>query len=250
MKKLNLFLLAMITMVSLSIMMHSCDDFDGYSTGNFQIRMATVRVISGNAYYLEIDNGKTLFPAATQIPGYKPVDGKRVVADFTLLYDDYEGYNYGVRVNWLTNVLTKQVEDLTAENEEEFGNDPVRIYDMWIGGNYLNVEFGLFLPVSKAHRVSLVMNTLVEQPEDDYIHLEYRYNDQDDVSPYERLSLVSFHLGDYGLESASAYKGIKVKINSEKNGEKDIVFDFPAADAAVNAKTINNPEKLEESKVK
>ena len=41
-----------------------------------------------------------------------------------------------VKIEGIQEVLTKEVEDMTAENEEEFGNDPIVIYqgDMWLGG--------------------------------------------------------------------------------------------------------------------
>ena len=233
MKKLNLYLLAMI-MIAIPVL-QSCDDDDGYSLGNFTVRMATVHVISDNTYYLEIDNGKTLWPAATDIPWYKPVDGQRALANYTLLSDNFEGYDHAIKVNYLSNVLTKTIEELTAENENEYGNDPAYIEDMWIGGNYLNVQFVFSIPYENPHRVSLVKNMTKEPLIDDegYLLLEYRYNNQDDVSNYGRRSFVSFNLGEYapGTNTDLVIKGIKVKINSIKNGERDIVFDYNSTDA-------------------
>lgn len=233
MKKLNLYLMTMI-MIAIPVL-QSCDDDDGYSLGNFTVRMATVRVISDNTYYLEIDNGKILWPAATDIPWYKPVDGQRTLANYTLLSDNFEGYDHAIKVNYLSNVLTKEVEELTAENEEEYGNDPAYIEDMWIGGNYLNVQFVFNIPYEKPHRVSLVQN-MTEEPiidSEGYVRLEYRYNNQDDVSGYGRRSFVSFNLGEYGplRLTDNAIKGIKVKINSIVNGEKDIVFEYKTTNA-------------------
>lgn len=56
-------------------------------------------------------------------------------------------------------LLTKEVEDMSTEEEaEEFGNDPILIYqgDMWLGGKFLNVIFRQELPRSEKHRISLV----------------------------------------------------------------------------------------------
>ncbi|NDV84867.1 NigD-like protein [Bacteroides sp. 51] len=230
MKKLNLYL---ITMIMIAIpMLQSCDD-DGYPLDGFVFRMATVRVESGNTYYLEIDNGQKLWPAATAIPWYKPVDGQRVWADYTLLSDEIPNteFAHAIKVNYLYNVLTKAVEDLTAENEEEIANDPAYIEDMWIGANYLNIQFVINIPINELHRVSLVENTLNEAPlidEEGYICLEYRFNRADDVYTNVRRSYVSFNLGEYGPQRLAddAVKGLKVKINSIKNGEKDIVFEY------------------------
>ena len=241
MKKLNLCLIGML-LIAMPIL-QSCDD-DGYSLGDFVVRMATVRVISGYDYYLEIDNGETLYPAASDVSWYKPTSGQRVVANYTLLSDNYGGYDHAVKVNFLSNVLTKTVEDLTRENEAEIGNDPVDILEngMWIGGKYLNVDFRFDIPTQYRHRVSLVKNTLVEWPNDGYIHLEYRYNNQDDLSGNWRRSMVSFYLGDYISETAmKEYKGIKVKINSSVNGERELTYDF--ADPS-NEENIENSDEI------
>ena len=63
-----------------------------------------------------------------------------------------------VKIEGIQEVLTKEVEDMTAENEEEFGNDPIVIYqgDMWLGGKFLNIIFHQYLPRSEKHRISLV----------------------------------------------------------------------------------------------
>lgn len=226
MKKINLILMTLLIALPMMVL-QSCDD-DGYSLNNFVVGMATVRV-NGGSYYLEADNGRTLFPAASQIY-YRPVDGQRVVAEYTLLYDNYYGYDHGVRVNYIYNVLTKKVEELTEENEEEIGNDPTLIHDWWLGGNYLNVKFWMYLPQTHKHRVSLVRNTLEEAPEDDYIHLEFRYNDFDDVTPYERLGIVSFNLKEYFSEEVlGEYLGIKIKYNDRNEGEKFATIVFPTA---------------------
>jgi hypothetical protein len=231
MKKLTLFLATML--VAVMPVLQSCDnDSDGYSLNNFTVRMATVKATGGDNYYLQIDNGKTLFPCASQY-WYKPIDGQRVLADYTYLYDNFQGYDHGVKVNRLYNVLTKGVDELTAENEEDFGDNPVHITDMWLGSNYLNVEFRMLRPFANKHRVSLVRNTTVEAPDDGYIHLEYRYNNQNDVSSYWDYNLVSFNLGN---EYKEGYKGLKVRINSAVNGERVLTYDFPEDDQS---KTIN-----------
>lgn len=229
MKKLNLYL---ITMMLIAIpMLQSCDD-DGYSLDGFVFRMATVRVESGNTYSLEIDNGKKLWVATTAIPWYKPVDGQRVWADYTLLGDNPNAeFDHAIRVNYLYNILTKTVEELTADNEEAIGNDPADVRDVWIGGNYLNVQFVIHIPVNELHRVSLVDNTLDGAPlidEEGYICLEYRFNEADDLYANRRVSYVSFNLGEYGPQRLidNAIKGLKVKVKNSADGEKEYVFDY------------------------
>lgn len=234
MKKLNLYLLTMMMVVI--PFLQSCDD-DGYSLGDFIFRMATVHVISGNTYYLETDNGDKLWPAATQIPWYKPIDGQRVWADYTPLSDQIPetDYKHAIRVNYLFNVLTKTVDELTAENEEAIGNDPAYITDMWVSSNYLNMELVLNIPYDKPHRVSLVENMLDDDPvidEEGYVCLEYRFKREKDFSNSGRINYVSFNLGEYGplRLTDDAIKGLKVKINSIENGERVIAFEYKKND--------------------
>lgn len=223
MKKLNWFLLVMLFMLIPTL--QSCDDDDGYSLGQFAYTMATVRVIGGDAYYLDSDSFGTLAIAATNVYWYKPVDGQRVIVRFNPLYDNYNGYDIGVKLEALSRVLTKQIEVLTAENEAEFGNDPVDILrgNMWISNGYMNVIFQQNIPIKNLHRVSLVRNMIVEEENDGYIHLEYRYNTYSDTSGIWKDGAVSFNLNSLDFEGK---KGIKVKLNSSVNGEVEVKFDF------------------------
>ena len=163
--------------------LQSCDDGDGYSLGDFTPPLwATVRV-TGNAFYLNCDVWGTLWPVNTDIGWYDAVDGQRVITVFNPLQDNYAGYDHAVKLLRLQNILTKEVETLTPETEEDFGNDPVFINkgDISISGGYMNIFFMQNLPFSteQKHRISLVRPQKDDAlyGEDGYIHLELRYND-------------------------------------------------------------------------
>lgn len=181
--------------LALSPVLQSCDDDDSYSIGDFTPPLwATVRV-GGGAFYLDCDVWGTLWPVNTDLGWYTPVDGQRVITYFNPLWDDFEGYDHAVKILGIQNVLTKQVETLTPETDEDFGNDPVTIYqgDITISGGYMNIIFVQNLPAKEKHRISLV------RPQDDaelygddgYVHLELRYNDYDDVTGYGAWGIVS-----------------------------------------------------------
>lgn len=243
MKKLHWLVLMMCLTVLPAL--QSCDDSDGYSIGDFSYpNWATVRV-TGNAFYLNSDTWGTLWPINTNMGWYQPVDGQRVVTIFNPIYDNYGEYDHAVRIKHIWHALTKGVEPLTPENEEEYGNDPVFIYkgDITISGGYMNIIFKQNLPKdpNMEHRISLVQRVeeaevaLDEETADDgYIHLELRYNDYDDLSGVRVAGLVSFNLKD--LDITSEMKGIKLKLNSEVNKEVEITFD----------KQSNNIEKVSE----
>ena len=237
MKKFK-WLLAMLA-VALIPLLQSCDD-DGYSIGDFSWDWATVRTTGGGVYYLEGDSWGIIDPVATTIPWYRPVDGQRVVAFFNPLMDMADNKGVQVKMEGIGEILTKDVEEMTAENEEEFGNDPILIYqgDMWLGGGFLNIIFLQNLPYSEKHRISLVENKIEtgepgtpSEPEtfsiDDegYVHLELRYNTYGDVTDRRGWGQVSYNLSKFYklTQDMPALKGFKVTINSEENGEGSVV---------------------------
>ncbi|MDE5710259.1 NigD-like protein [Bacteroides sp.] len=231
MKKLHGLLMA----ICLAVMpvLQSCSDDDGYSIGDFTPPLwATVRV-TGNAFYLDSDVWGTLWPVNTDLGWYEAVDGQRVLTVVNPLWDNYEGYDHAVKLLRLQNVLTKGIDTLTPETEEEFGNDPVVIYqgDITISGGYMNIFFVQNLPSKNKHRISLVRPQADEElyGEDGYIHLELRYNDFDDVTNRQAYGAVSYNLNS--LDITDETKGIKLKLNSQKNGEVEVTLDLKSSDA-------------------
>lgn len=225
MKKMKFLLWALLMVVGLSF--QSCDDGDGYSLGDVAVDWATVNVKGAHVYDFTGDRWGKIWPAATNGSLYAPADGQRVLLYFNPLYDNYpEGYDCSVKVLSIREILTKPIQQLTAGNEEEFGNDPVSIFEgnMWINGGHLNIVFNQDLPAQTKHLVSLVENTTVTPAQDGYIHLEFRYNTYGDTTGYWSSGAVSFNLN--ALEITPETKGIKVKINSAVNGEKEIAFDL------------------------
>ena len=204
----------------------SCDDNDGYSIGDFTPPLwATVRS-QGTAFYLDCDVWGTLWPVNTHLDSSQLVDGQRVITSFNPLADDYEGFDHAVKILSLQPVLTKQLEHLTPDTEEEYGNDPLLIYqgDMSVSGGYLNLLFLQNMPAKEKHRISLVQSKedLQAGEEDDYLHCQLRYNDYDDLTGYRAYGAVSFYLGELPKDC----QGVKVVLQSEKNGEVEAKFDF------------------------
>ena len=85
MKKIKLLWMAMLTLMLPAL--QSCDDNDGYSLGDIAVDWATVRVVGGDTYSLNADRWGTLWPAATAIPFYKPIDGHPRFAVFGHIAD-------------------------------------------------------------------------------------------------------------------------------------------------------------------
>ena len=251
MKKLNYFLLTMALLLSVPVW-QSCDDDDDYyvvcppaSSWDW----GTVCATGGGGYYVEGDNYGKLIPAATP-SFFHPVDGERVVVFFNPLGSLTDGTQADVL--GVQEVLTKNVELMDAENEEQYGNDPIRIYqgDMWLGGKYLNLIFEQKVPAHEPHLIILVRNVTDDSDTegeetagetesdnlldaDGYVNLELRYNTYGDVTDKLGWGYVSYNLSDYYAlpeYESGAMKGFKVTIHSETNGEGVVVvldFDKP-----------------------
>jgi len=193
MKKIciNLFTLFMcLTTITFT----SCDD-DGYDLGKFVVSLATVNPIDEQhgTYYLTMDDGTTLWPAASNVY-YRPKNDQRVIVNFTLLSDSLTGYDHYVKINALQEILTKKVVDLTLENEAEIGNDPVKILDLWVGDNYLNIHYGINVGGDQMHTLNLVQNKIDAETEGNAIVLELRHNANDDPQRYGSNGYVAFDL--------------------------------------------------------
>lgn len=223
MKKIHWLFMA----ICLAVMpiLQSCDNDEGYSVGDMTPPLwATVRV-SGSAFYLDCDVWGTLWPVNTDLNWYNPADGQRVITVFNPLWDNYEGFDHAVKILTLKNVLTKEVETLTSENDAEFGNDPIYKASVGISGGYLNLYFIQNLPAKNKHRISLVRPVLDQDlyGEDGYIHLELRYNTYEDTTGIPSSATASYNLNSLNITPDT--KGIKLQLNSEEKGEVEVVFE-------------------------
>lgn len=161
----------------------ACSD-DGYSLGDFRINIATVVPEGHQSYSLLLDNGKKLWPAATDVY-YRPRVNQRVFVNYTLLTDKVDGYDHYIKVNDIWNILTKPVIELTEQNADSIGNDPIKVNDYWIGDNYLNVGFSFNYGNVKPHAINLVQNTTANTEDGGALELELRHNSFN--SPYNAL---------------------------------------------------------------
>ena len=155
-----------------------------------------------------------LYPSSAIPVSYTHL-GQRVLTVFNPLVTEYGDFDSAVNILRLQEVLTKEVEELTPENDSEFGNDPVFIHkgDIGISGGYMNIIFLQNLPSDTKHRISFVrpQNDAELYAEDGYIHLELRYNNSDDLTGLRVYGAVSYNLNS--LDITSETKGIKLKLN-------------------------------------
>ena len=175
------------------------DDESSYSLGDIWIAIATVVPQGDGVYYLRLDNGETMWPAATNYPGYRPRMDQRAFVNFTILADsttsNLGGFAYYVKVNAIHDILTKPIApDLGAKNDSIYGTDPVLIPqedNIWVGDGYLNIYFVTDWGGKTAHYINLIQ----PDPEGDPYTLEFRHNAYDDPGYSAGAGRVAFNLG-------------------------------------------------------
>lgn len=207
------FKLLLITtgLVFSTLLFNSCLDDDGYSLGNYWVDVVTIVPISETTYYLRMDDGTTLWPAATNVPYYKPKENQRAMVNVTFLSDSLNGYDHFVKVNKIDEVLTKHIaENKGAENDSIYGKDPVEIEGIWTGDNYLNIYFKTWYGGGEKHFLNLI-------PSDDKdAMLEFRHNAYSDPQINKLGGFVAFNLSTLPMEDIGGQDSISltIKVNT------------------------------------
>ena len=178
----------------------ACDNnYDGYNYGysinNYRIDIATVKnTTSTDKFSFLLDNNQLMQITQSNVPTFIPVDGQRIIANYTILsrtkVDSVTNSN--VKLNDASLVLTKGIFKITPATQDSIGNDSITIRDMWIGADFLNVEFA-YLGYNKTHYINLVSDASKVYT-DGKTHLEFRHNGNGDAPTYYLTGIVSFKL--------------------------------------------------------
>lgn len=213
--------------------MYSSCSVEDMNSEEFSLELATVNLIDqeSGAYYLTLDDGSTLKPTAYDI-AFEPKANQRVKVNYTIISSAknpgmaYTNYDHTGKINYIQNILTKPVIELTAENEKEVGNDPVKLLDFWIGDHYLNIHFGINMSGAHAHTFNLVKNTLIEKTNtDNEIVLEFRHNTNGDTQLYGRDDYAAFDLRSLQVQGKNKLS-IKIKIKNFDLEEKEYKIEY------------------------
>jgi hypothetical protein len=211
-------------LIGILLIIPSCDD-NSKSLGNFHIDIATVIPEGQDAYTLLLDDGTHLWPAASDVK-YAPKSDQRVFLNYTILSEKQNKYDHYVRVNDIWNILTKQVIELNAQNKDSIGNDPIKVKEVWVGGDYLNVSFMFNYGGVKPHMINLVRNTLSPDESSGAINLEFRHNSYQSTQTRLYEGFVCFDLKPFRKAGADSVKfSVKVK---GANGETtfDVTYGY------------------------
>ncbi|MGQ1788122.1 MULTISPECIES: NigD-like protein [unclassified Saccharicrinis] len=206
MKKL-LFIIGVMVMFSVT----SCDlfdDDDDYSLGNYWLSSGTITKDVGS-YFVTTDEGKVLWPSKSHVSISLLEDGMRVLVNYTILADatDSDTYDYYVRVNDISQILTKPVFEFTAETSSDIidsiGNDAVTIVDTWFTDDYLNVEFE-YGGGATVHFINLVFDAENATTDNGEIILELKHNTNSDPYNYRQWGIASFDVSNFKEEGETS----------------------------------------------
>lgn len=173
------------------------EDFD--SSLVFPNAIVTVKPVDGTpSFYMQLDDSTTLEASNLSSSPFGEEE-VRALVNYTETNEESTYYDKKVYVNWIRSVLTKNmVEDLGAENDTKYGNDPVELAASWVNiveDGYLTLQFlARWGNSGKAHEVNL----LNAGTEDDPYIVEFRHNAHGDMGSSFASGIAAFRLD--GLE--------------------------------------------------
>lgn len=231
MKAMKFFTVIALAMMSV-FTITSCDnDNDVYwYYPPYPNALVTVKPVSDNGFYLQLDDSTTLFPTNMKTSPYGDKEVRALVC-FTEVKPVNSDYTKSVEINWMDSILTKKgVPYPGEEGEAEYGEDPIEIVKDWVNiaeDGYLTLRFRTrWGNNGVAHFVNLFTGV---NPDDPY-EVEFRHNAFGDVNGVWGDALVAFRLSDLpDTEGKTVKLTLKYKSFS---GEKSIQFDYCSRKAA------------------
>ena len=150
MKTLKSFMLLVGILLGSTVFYSCLDDDDAYSEfwRDSVQAIVTVKPLSDNSYYMQLDDSTTLFPTNSYMP-----ENLKEIRAFVIYKNDEkktEGYDQSVQLLRMDTLLTKQVApDLGAENDSYYGTDMLALNGgsiwsksgVWIEDGYITFDF-------------------------------------------------------------------------------------------------------------
>ena len=131
---------------------------------------------------------------------------------------------------------------ITPETQDSIGNDSISIKNMWIGSDYLNVQF-VYPGYNQIHYINLVSD-VSKVYNDGKIHLEFRHNSNGDVGYYYKEGIASFNINELQTSATTTSVDIVVHVNVPRQSadkEYELTYDFAETPVIYRAPTIAIP---------
>lgn len=221
--------------VSLFVLMFwACDDDDCCPYGRWVSYGMVEENAAGSELAIKLDNGSYL-SIYHNYSGIRLKDQDRVAVNYELIGDyvvnDEEQRVYPADIYDVVRLLSKPpvkqsfINEDEVKREDSLGYDPIKVIDeMWFGGKYLNVRFGVAVNrygSSVSHFINVVQDD-VDVDEEGYVNLYLRHNGYTDVpngGNYSDFvfgrSIVSFDISSLVPEDETS---VKVRVHWKDYG--------------------------------
>ena len=149
----------------------------------------------GTTFNFRLDNGDLMYTNTAGLLNYKPKDGQRIIANYSFIETNSAANSTiknNVKLNDVYEVLTKGIFRIKPAQQDSIGNDQIEIRSIWVGSDYLNVEF-VYLGYDKNHFITLVSDA-AKTYTDNKVHLEFRHNANKDYPSSSKWGMASFDL--------------------------------------------------------
>ncbi len=185
-----------------------------YSFATFKDTTSTI------GYYIKLDNKNILEPNNRITYNDSIVNNSRVVATYNFISSDSNATNvkYKVEMLKLEPIYTKNITQLTNQNADSIGNDPINIINdnIWVTDNYLNVIYG-FVGGSSIHYINLVIPDSAKTDTLNQPILEFRHNRNNDWASYNYSYIIAFKLDQLEQPGADSTNFIFKWINYDND---------------------------------
>ena len=200
-------------LVGFLFVLTGCSDDDGYSLSDMWIGFGIFQADEADNYKIIMDNKDVLIPIASNYPpgwGEQFENGERVLVNFTILDeildDTGEVESYYVKVNSIEDILMKGVMDITPENEDSIGSDPIVVVDYWMTDSLLSFKLK-YWGYDGIHFLNLVKEPSMSMaPGIQPFELELRHNANDDADAIYYTAYVSFSLNSLRIEGLDSVR--------------------------------------------
>ncbi len=198
-------------LVGFLFVLAGCSDDDGYSLSDAWIGFGIFQADEADNYKIIMDNKDVLIPIASNYPpgwGKRLDNGERVLVNYTILEDilddDGEIEGYYVKVNSIKDILMKGIMEITPENEDSIGNDPIVVEDYWMTDSLLSFKLR-YWGYNSIHFLNLVIKpSLSMAPGIQPYELELRHNANDDEAAIYYTAYVSFSLNSLRIDGVDS----------------------------------------------
>ena len=149
----------------------------------------------GTTFNFRLDNGDLMYTNTAGLLNYKPKDGQRIIANYSFIETNSAASSTiknNVKLNDAYEILTKGIFKIKPAQQDSIGNDQIEIRSIWVGSDYLNVEF-VYLGYNKNHYINLVSDDSKTYT-DNKVHLEFRHNANGDYPSSSKWGMASFDL--------------------------------------------------------